>query len=68
MILIGIHEIKYAMTLCQIFILYIFPNNVGQVKWKYFDIVNYLIPGISWVNFRDRAEKSQCVSQSRHCF
>lgn len=58
MILIGIHEIKYAMTLCQIFILYIFPNNVVQVKWKYFDKVNYLIPGISWVNFFETVQRN----------
>lgn len=51
MILMGIHEIKYALTLCQICYFAHFPDNTEQVKWIYFDELDYLIPWVSWVNF-----------------
>lgn len=68
MILIGIHEIKYALTLCQICYFMHFPNNTGEAKWIYFDKFDYLIPWISWVSVGDRAEQSVCVKSEQALF
>lgn len=68
MIPIGIHEIRYALTWRQICYFMHFPNNLDQVKWIYFDKLDYLIPWMSQVSFWDRVEQSVCVKSEQALF